>query len=186
MKVLILVVFWALSFTTAKGQTFQVDTLLMNGQINKRINLVILGDGYTPSQLPQFYQDAQNLTLDIFQTSPLAEYQTYFNVFAIEVPSAESGASHPNTANDCPSPTSHPSSSVNNYFGSQFDYYGIHRLLVATNTSAITSVLANNFPMYDHVFILVNSPYYGGSGGWLATSSLHSSASEIALSLIHI
>ena len=168
-------------FQTVIGQVFQVDTLLMNGPIDKRINLVILGDGYTQSQLPQFYQDAQNLSQQIFFTSPLAEYQSYFNVFSINVPSVESGVSHPNTASDCPASSSHPFANINNYFGSQFDYYGIHRLLVATNTSAISAVLANNFPMYDQVFIIANTTYYGGSGGSVATSSLHNSANEIAI-----
>jgi hypothetical protein len=70
---------------------------------------------------------------------------------------------------------------VDNYFGSAFDSYNIHRLLVPTKTFAINNVLATNVPNYDQVVILVNSPYYGGSGGQFATSSTHTSANEIAI-----
>ncbi len=36
-------------------------------------------------------------------------------------------------------------------------------------------------PQYDQAVLLVNSSKYGGSGGWLATASLHSEAPEIVL-----
>ena len=74
-----------------------------------------------------------------------------------------------------------PVSVVNNYFGSTFDAFGIHRLLVAQNSSAITNVLANNFPSYDQTLILVNSPHYRGSGGQFPTASLNSASGEIAI-----
>jgi hypothetical protein len=42
-------------------------------------------------------------------------------------------------------------------------------------------VLAANFPYYDLVLIIVNSPYYGGNGGYYPVASAHSSSSQIAL-----
>ena len=72
-------------------------------------------------------------------------------------------------------------SSVDNYFGSAFDAFGIHRLLVASNSVAVFNVLAQNFPTYDQAFILVNSPYYGGSGGSIPVASLHADSKEIAI-----
>jgi hypothetical protein len=56
----------------------------------------------------------------------------------------------------------------------------MHRLLVATKTTVISNVLADNFPEYDQVLILVNSPYYGGSGGYYTVASTNSESSEIA------
>src|SRR5258708_7869266 len=67
------------------------------------------------------------------------------------------------------------------YFGSTFNYAGIDRLLVPVNSSHIYSVLANNFPQYDQVFVVVNSTKYGGSGGFAATASINSSSAEIAI-----
>ena len=175
-----MILIFLLNSLFVSGQIFEVDTIQYSGDVEKRINLVILSDGYQKHELPKFVVDAGKFTKALFSESPYAEYQNYFNVFVIKVPSNQSGASHPGTATDVGEPD-HPVEVVDNYFGSSFDQYGIHRLLVPTKTSAVTNVLANNFPSYDHVLVLVNSPYYGGSGGWLATASLHSSSSEVAI-----
>ncbi len=152
---------------TGMTQTFDVDTILYNGDVNKYINIVILGDGYTVGELNLFKTDAENNANALFTQVPFSNYKNYFNVFLIKVPSNVSGA-----AMD-------PNNLIDNYYGSTFWYAGIERLLVPTNYSRISSVLANNFPAYDQIVVLVNSSKYGGSGGWVATSSTHSSANEI-------
>lgn len=163
------------------SQIFDTETILQSGPNESRINLVILSDGYQSNELDQFVIDATNFSNAFFAETPYKEYKNYFNVHIIKVPSNESGASHPGTATDVTEPGSHPVLSVDNYFGSTFDFYNIHRLLVATNTTAIYSVLASNFPMYDQVLMLINTPFYGGSGGAIATTSLDASANEIAI-----
>ena len=165
----------------AKTQTFPVDTLQYNGDISKFINIVILSDGYQSSELTTFQSDAVSFMTSFFADSPFGNYQNYFNVFTVSVPSNQSGAKHPNTAPDCPTGPPQPIIDPDNYFGSTFDAYSIHRLVVPMNFSNITSVLSSNFPMYDIVLILVNSPYYGGSGGFAATSTTEYSANEICL-----
>lgn len=169
-----------ISFLTIKAQAFDVDTILYNGPIDKRINLVILSEGYTTEQLPNFIQDGKAVRDYMFSIAPYKEYKNYFNVFIIKVPSAESGITHPATATDSGEPV-FPKSTVNTYFSTTFDYSGIHRLVVPTKTSAITNVLASNFPAYDQVFVLANTTYYGGSGGTYATYTLNSSALEVAM-----
>lgn len=151
------------------SQTFKLDTLTYNGDIEKRINVVILGDGYLESELPDFMEHAIKFSGGFFTETPFKEFINYFNVFAISVPSNESGAAL------------NPSNLIDNYFGSTFGAGGIDRLLVPTRSSRIQQVLAENFPLYDQVIMLVNSTKYGGSGGWVATSSVHSSASEIVI-----
>jgi hypothetical protein len=162
------------------AQNFDVDTLLYNGNSDKHINLVILSDGYTENEFLKFAIDATNYTSGFFNELPYSNYRNYFNVFIIKVPSNESGASHPGTATDGTEPV-FPVINVDNYFGSTFDYGGIHRLLVATKTAAISNVLAANFPNYDQVLILVNTPYYGGSGGYYTVVSTHSLSVQLAL-----
>lgn len=163
-------------------QKFEVDTLVYNGSTSKYINFVILGDGYTSDQMTNFYDDAVRFKNYLLNKAPYSYYKNYFNVFLIKTPSNESGVKHPNTASDCSNASPQvPVSNPDNYFGSTFDAYGIHRLLVPMNTTSIMTVLANNFPEYDQVFILANTPYYGGSGGQFATASLHTSSSEIAV-----
>ncbi|KAA3628092.1 MAG: hypothetical protein DWQ02_19390, partial [Bacteroidetes bacterium] len=164
----------------SSAQVFPVETIISNGVDDQRINFVILSDGYTGPQLTTFITDATNISGDVFNKSPFLEYASFFNVYAIKVPSGESGADHPGTASDVSEPA-HPVIDVDNYFGSTFDYFNIHRLLVPVNSSAVFSVLANSYAGYDQIIVLTNTPYYGGSGGVFATTSLENSASEIAI-----
>jgi hypothetical protein len=168
------------SFNLIIGQTFPVSSILNNGSDSKHINYVILGDGYTSSQQSTFITDATSITNDLFSQSPFVEYKNFFNVYAIEVPSNESGADHPGTATDVVEPA-FAVQDVDNYFGSTFDAFGIHRLLVPMNSSELNNVLASNFPAYDQVMVIVNSPHYGGAGGWVATTSTNPAANEIAI-----
>jgi len=151
------------------SQTFRIDTILYQGDVDYPINLVFLGDGFLESELQDFRDVAEEYATLLFTVVPFRKYESFFNAFSISVPSNESGA-----ATD-------PNSLIDNYFGSTFGYASIERLLVPTNNTAITNVLANNFPKYDQVFMLVNSTTYGGSGGWVATASLNDESKEIAL-----
>lgn len=156
---------------TAKiqSQTFRVDTIQYQGDTDYYINLVMLGDGFLDSELQDFRTYAEEYLSLLFTVDPYSRYKNFFNTFSISVPSNEQGA-----ATD-------PNNLIDNYFGSTFNYAGIERLLVPTNNSAVSNVLASNLPEYDQVFMLVNSDTYGGSGGWVATASLHEDSKEIAL-----
>lgn len=164
------------------AQTFEVSQIKNSGDADKRINLVILGDGYLASEFDDFETDANYFITEMFSQSPFLEYSNYFNVYIVKVPSVESGATHPRTAPDEPTGSAAiPVSSVNNYFGSAYDSYNVHRLLFSSNYALISTVLANNFPEYDQALILVNAPYYGGSGGTFPFASVDESSIEIAI-----
>jgi len=151
------------------SQTFRVDTILYQGDMDYPINLVMLGDGFLDGDLQMFRDSAELYINLLFTVDPFRKFQSFFNAFIISVPSNEQGAA-PDPAN-----------LIDNYFGSTFGFGGIDRLLVPTNNTAITNVLADNLPEYDQVFMLVNSTTYGGSGGWVATASLNEDSKEIAL-----
>ncbi|WP_452598191.1 M64 family metallopeptidase, partial [Pontimicrobium sp. MEBiC01747] len=180
MKHYIIILALCISAIHGYSQVLGIETIVENGPQENRINLVILPDGYTSSQQDDFINDATSLVNELFAESPYLEYASYFNVYAIKVASNESGANHPGTATDVGEPAS-PIKTVDNYFGSTFDYFNIHRLLVATDTNAITNVLSTHFPNYDQAMILVNDPEYGGSGGEFPTASLHFRANPIAI-----
>jgi hypothetical protein len=141
----------------------------MSGAIENRINYVVLGDGYLQSQLSDFNKDAVRIVEDLFTTSPYANYKQYFNVFSVGVASNAEGAAVT------------PESPIDNFYGSTFNYAGIERLLVPQRTNKVAEVLAATLPSYDQVIMIVNSTTYGGSGGWIATSSVNGAASEIMI-----
>ena len=182
MKKILTTSYFCIAVLLLNAQKFKVDTIHYSGPTENRVNLVILGDGYTSAEQAKFLSDANTIKTKFLETSPYTEYKNYFNVFAVEVISTQSGASHAGNSSDnaC---AGQPTATVNNYFGSAFDAGGggYHRLLVVTKNSAVTNVLATNTPFYDQALIIVNTTYYGGAGGQHAVSSMASSASEIAI-----
>lgn len=161
------------------AQVFQTTAIIQNGPNDKRINMVVLGDGFTAAQQTDFIANATTLVNYIFSKAPYAQYKNYFNVYAIEVISAETGVKHPGTATDVTEPVI-PVTNPNNFLGSTFDV-GVHRCMYSYTTNKITSVLASNMPDFDIAFILGNSPEYGGCGGTYAFVSKHTAANEIVV-----
>jgi len=161
------------------AQVFPIHEVLITGERSKRINIVFLGDGYTSGEMDKYNSNVQGVVQELFNAEPYSSYRNYFNVYAIEVPSIESGSTHPGNATDEPGGLDVFSS--NTYFKSTFDFAGIHRLLVPQNYGAIDSVLSSNFPDWDIVFMIVNHFYYGGSGGSYATTSAHEASFEVAI-----
>lgn len=179
MKTIISCITFCFYFMSLSGQIFDVDTLLYNGDPERFINVVILGDGYMENELETFSEDALSFSDALFGKSPFDQYKNYFNVFIINVPSNESGADHPGTASDEPT-NPLPMETVDTYFDATFDSGGIHRLLTVNNSKA-TSVVFSNIVNADQIVVLVNSNEYGGSGGFTAVSSTNASANEIAI-----
>ena len=72
-----------------------IQPILTNGPSSNRLNIVVLSEGYTAAQLGQFLADATNAVNVLLSHPPLQEYRNYFNAFAIQVASNESGSDHP-------------------------------------------------------------------------------------------
>lgn len=147
-------------------------TLLTNGPTARRINVVLLSEGYTTNDLGRLPDDARRVLTSILSTPPFNEYSNYFNAFAIAVPSNESGSDHPSSG-----------TYRDTYFNSSYDTAGIQRLLAidGTGQSRVHSLLAAFMPEYDIVGVVVNDPMYGGSGGSLFVTSVHASGPEAAI-----
>ncbi|MBL0030902.1 MAG: T9SS type A sorting domain-containing protein [Bacteroidetes bacterium] len=164
--------------TQIKAQVFKVDTLLYNGDPDKRINLVIMGDGYTISDTTLFRTNAMSVMNYFISTPPFNMYSNFFNFFGIEVISNESGTDHPGNASDESVPLTQPITIADTYLETSFDY-GLHRVVSSSNLGLIYTVADINFPQYDIINVIVNSPYYGGSGGGIAFTSMDVAAFEV-------
>ena len=69
----------------------EVRTIVDQGPSDNRIDLTIVGDGYTEAEKTRFFEDAKRLTDDMFVGQTFASYLPLFNVHAVFVPSNESG-----------------------------------------------------------------------------------------------
>jgi IgA Peptidase M64/Divergent InlB B-repeat domain len=95
LKTLFILLLLSGGLPTAFAQT-NFYSLFTNGAPANRLNIVVLSEGYTASQLTNtFRTDATNAIAKFLSQAPFREYSNYFNAFAIAVPSAQSGSSHP-------------------------------------------------------------------------------------------
>jgi hypothetical protein len=160
------------------------------GDPANRVDLLVMGDGYTAAESALFTSDATATLADFFAISPLAEYENYFNIHTLFTPSTQSGADHPPYDPICPmydlsccldtDMLSDPLAGtfVNTAFDGSYCYYGMHRLLYV-NPGAVYSAAAA-VPDWDVIFVLVNDSTYGGAGGSVMVGSTHPLTAEIA------
>ena len=159
--------------TTTDGNIIGTDIVVNHGLPSRRWNLVVLGDGYRTSELIKYRYDVQNFIDKLKDTKPFDELWNAINIYRIDVSSTDSGADDPVA---CGGTGATPAT----YFDATFCGNGIQRLLIVNNTTAM-QVASDRVPEWDMILVLVNNTVYGGSGGAVATSSTHPSASEIVI-----
>lgn len=122
-----------------------------NGDPAHKVDLLLLGDGYTAAEMGKFQDRARILADHLFSVSPFKERASDFNVWALAVPVPESGISRPSTG-------VHRASST----GARYDAFGSERYILTLDNRAFRE-LAQHAP-YDAVEIVVNGQTYGGGG----------------------
>ncbi|HYI09502.1 MAG TPA: M64 family metallopeptidase [Thermoanaerobaculia bacterium] len=148
----------------------------VTGSPANRLDLLIIGDGYTSAQSSLFQTHVDNLAADFFTAQPYGAYQNYLNVTSYFVPSVQSGADHPNCSDGGPDPKE--GTFVDTAFDSTYCTAGIQRLLTANDTKVYTAAAA--VPDWDKIIVLVNDTMYGGAGGPVGVVSTHDAAVGLA------
>jgi hypothetical protein len=129
----------------------QLITIQKTGDSEKKVDFLILGDGYTAAEAKKFEADARRMTEVLFATSPFKENRRHFNVWALCPPSAESGISRPSTGVYRDSP-----------IGTTYDAFGSERYVLTFDNRALRRTA--QFAPYEFIEILVNNRTYGGGG----------------------
>ena len=80
MKKILTTSYFCIAVLLLNAQKFKVDTIHYSGPTENRVNLVILGDGYTSAEQAKFLSDANTIKTKFLETSPYTEYKNYFNV----------------------------------------------------------------------------------------------------------
>ena len=133
------------------GYAEHVVAIEKNGDPAQKVDLLILGDGYTAAETEKFLAKAREMTEILFETAPFKDRRSDFNVWALAPPSAESGVSRPSTGiyRDTP-------------LGTSYDAFRSERYVLTYDNKAFRRI-ASSVP-YDFVEILSNSETYGGGG----------------------
>nr|WSW70491.1 M64 family metallopeptidase [Streptomyces sp. NBC_00995] len=130
----------------------EVGELAVTGPSADRLDVVIVGDGYTADQQDAFHSAAATKWADITAIEPYASYQGLMNVWTVDAVSAESGI------------TGDPTADVtkNTALGSYFWCSETERLICA-DIDKVASYAAKA-PDADLVVVVSNSTKYGGAG----------------------
>ena len=126
-------------------------TIEKNGEPAKKVDFLIIGDGYSAAQEGKCEKDAHRLTDILFSTSPYKERRKDFNVWLLCPPAAESGISRPSTGVHRRNPV-----------GSTYDAFDSERYVLTFDNRAFREIA--QFAPYEFVEILVNGNTYGGGG----------------------
>jgi amino acid transporter len=121
------------------------------GDPSKKLDLLILGDGYTARERPKFERDARRLVSTLLATAPFKERQGDINIWGLVPPATQSGVSRPSQRIYRRSPV-----------GATYDAFDSERYVLTFENKAFRDIAAN--APYDVVEILVNSATYGGGG----------------------
>jgi len=162
---------FSMMLISMKVQAEPFETIINNGPSQNRVDIAVLGDGYTAGEQDKYKNDVQIFLQGFFAQEPFHEYQRYFNVHRIDVTSNQSGADHPDR-----------SVFVDTALDGSYGCGGIERLL-CVNTGKVNLIIANTLSptQHDMTLVIVNDAEYGGSGGSIAVASTNAAVVELVL-----
>jgi hypothetical protein len=130
------------------GEVLEIER---HGDPATKVDLLLLGDGYTAAERGKFQADAQRLVDILFGTSPFKERRADFNVWGLVPPARESGISRPSLGQHRANPV-----------GSTYDAFGSERYVLTFENRRFRDIAS--YAPYDVVEIVVNGRTYGGGG----------------------
>ncbi len=133
------------------------------------LDLVFIGDGYTKSELNEFYSEVNATVAFLFSIEPFKSMKDKINIWAVGAISSESGT-------DVPQDGIWKSTELN----CNFNTFGSERYLTSSDFHAIRNY-ASLVPC-DQVCVLVNTDIYGGGGVynfWNITSGKNEYRNEV-------
>ena len=129
----------------------KIDVILDNGPASKKLDLVILGDGYSVNEMEKFRNDVKRLTDVLLSAEPFKTRKSDLNIRAIETPGPGSGVNKPN-----------PGVFKRSALSVSYGIFDSERYALTFDNKTIRNI-ASEVP-YDFMIILINEKTYGGGG----------------------
>ena len=129
----------------------EVWPIIESGPPSEKVDLLVIGDGYTAAEIPKFRADATRLVDALFQEEPFRSRRADFNVWGLDLPSAESGVSRPRAGQFRRTPVS-----------AEYNIFDSERYVLTYDNRALRD--AASAAPYEFLEILVNEDQYGGGG----------------------
>ena len=137
-----------------------------------RVCFLFIAEGYTEAETEKFYSRAAKVAAELLNHEPYKANKDLINIYALAVPSPESGCDIPTIGEWKNTP-----------FDATFNTFGIERYLESLSTWKIYDAAAQ-LP-HDHIVLLVNTDKYGGGGVYNHFSILTADHPLAGIILIH-
>jgi hypothetical protein len=125
--------------------------VMRNGPPSGKVDLLLLGDGYTAAEMEKWHGDARRTMELLFAAPPFQQHRRDFNVWAIDTPAAQSGVARPSDGVVRHSP-----------LGASYDAFGSERYILTMENQRLREIAAA--APYEFIEIVVNDRKYGGGG----------------------
>jgi hypothetical protein len=125
--------------------------VMKNGEPRDKVDLLLMGDGYTAAEMAKWHTDAKRLTETLFSVTPFKEHRSDFNVWAADVPADVSGVAKPSDGVFRRSP-----------LRASYDAFGSERYVLTMDNQRLRE--AASAAPYEFIEIVVNDRKYGGGG----------------------
>lgn len=133
------------------GNDTESVTLLHSGDMQEKVDLLFVAEGYTEGEMDKFHSDCRRLMDSLFAMEPYRSRKNDFNVTALNVISEESG-------------TDIPGRDVwkNTALKSHYHTFYVDRYLTLPDQTAVADKVSS--VPFDALFVVVNDSGYGGGG----------------------
>jgi hypothetical protein len=138
----------------AIGQFWRI---LENGPPSRKVDILLISEGYSRPELTKFRSDASKLIDALFSLEPFRSRRSDFNISALEI------AGHPVSV--------------------EYNIFGLKRYMLTYHNRVLRD-LASTSP-YDVVEILVNDDKYGGGGIFNQQSTVAAGARQAPYVFVH-
>ncbi len=125
--------------------------VMHNGEPRDKVDLLLVGDGYTAAEVGKWREDARRMADVLFSVSPFRERGKEFNVWALDTPAEESGIARPSDRVYRRSPVR-----------ASYDAFGLERYILTLDNKRFREIAAA--APYEFVAIVANDRKYGGGG----------------------
>ncbi len=129
----------------------RINVIADNGPSQEKLDIVILGDGYTSAEMEKFRSDASRLSEVLLSAEPFSSRRNDINIRSVETPSEVSGVNRPHHGVFKRTPLS-----------VSYSAFDSERYALAYDNRTIRDV-ASAVP-YEFMVILINERTYGGGG----------------------
>jgi hypothetical protein len=125
--------------------------VFVSGPPSEKVDILVIGEGYTAAEMPKFHRDVGRLLPALFGEEPFKSRRSAFNVRALDLPSAQSGVNRPNAGVFRRTPLS-----------TEYNIFDSERYVLTLDNRALRD--AASAAPYEFIEILVNDRTYGGGG----------------------